>query len=472
MKAAINFICNNSEIEASVHPGVSLLNFIRKELHLTGTKEGCKEGDCGACTVLVGNLRNDKLEYHSVNSCLLPLGNINNSHIVTVEGLNSNNLTQIQTHFINEGASQCGFCTPGFIVSLTGYLINNEDYEIDKALNSIAGNICRCTGYSSISRSVNNVLHKFNSANGMWSDKISFLIKNNFLPDYFSGIAERLRKLQTEKSNGHDRKTKYFIAGGTDLYVQKPDELLEQQVVFIKDKNLSYIKVEDNICRVGAATTFEMINDSPVFQKYFPQLNRFMDLIASLQIRNCATVGGNIINASPIGDITIFFLALNASLVLNDGKNQRRILLNNLFKGYKQLDKSDDEYLEYIEFKLPSQNSHFNFEKVSKRTHLDIASVNSAMYVEVIDNIITDIHTSAGGVSPIPLYMENTSRFLLDKEIKMETVTEALPIIQSEISPISDVRGSEDYKRLLLNQLFKAHFIELFPELINVEALI
>jgi xanthine dehydrogenase small subunit len=197
-----------------------------------------------------------------------------------------------------------------------------------------------------------------------------------------------------------------------------------------------------------------------------------MDLIASLPIRNCATIGGNIINASPIGDMTIFFLALNASLVLNDGKNHRKILLNDLFKGYKQLDKSDDEYLEYIEFKLPSQNSYFNFEKVSKRTHLDIASVNSAMYIEVIDNIITNIRISAGGVSPIPLYMENTSRFLLHKEIKMETVTEALPIIQSEISPISDVRGSEDYKRLLLNQLFKAHFIELFPELINVEALI
>jgi xanthine dehydrogenase small subunit len=146
--------------------------------------------------------------------------------------------------------------------------------------------------------------------------------------------------------------------------------------------------------------------------------------------------------------------------------------LKNLFKGYKQLDKTSDEYLEYIEFKLPSKNSYFNFEKVSKRTHLDIASVNSAIYVKVTDNIITDIHISAGGISPIPLYLENTSQFLLNKEIAMDTVIEALTIIQSEISPISDIRGSEDYKRLLLNQLFKAHFIELFPELINVEALI
>jgi xanthine dehydrogenase small subunit len=472
MKAAINFICNNSEIETSVHPGVSLLNFIRKELHLTGAKEGCKEGDCGSCTVLIGNLRNNKLEYHSVNSCLFPLGNINNSHIVTVEGLNSNTLTQIQTQFINEGASQCGFCTPGFILSLTGYLINNENYEIDKALNSIAGNICRCTGYTSIKRSVNNVLHKFNSADFIRSDKISYLIKNNFLPDYFLGIVERLKKLKTHKSNVHNGSTKCFVAGGTDLYVQKPYELLNQQINFIKDKNLSYIKADNNFCRVGAAATFEMLNGSSVFKSYFPRLDRFMDLIASLPIRNSATVGGNIINASPIGDMTIVFLALNAFIGLNNGTENRKILLKNLFEGYKKLDKTDDEFLEYIEFKLPSKNSHFNFEKVSKRTHLDIASVNSAMYVETVDNVITNIHISAGGVAPIPLYLKNTSRFLLDKEIKMETVIEALPIVQAEISPISDVRGSEDYKRLLLNQLFKGHFIELFPELINVEVLI
>ena len=163
MTENITFILNNDLVSVKIDPAIVLLDFIRKQKHLTGTKEGCKEGDCGACTVLVGNLINDKLEYHSVNSCLLPLGNINNTHIVTIEGLNSKNLSHIQTEFIKEGASQCGFCTPGFIVSLTGYLINNQTYEIDKALNSIAGNICRCTGYTSIKRSVNDVLNKINS---------------------------------------------------------------------------------------------------------------------------------------------------------------------------------------------------------------------------------------------------------------------------------------------------------------------
>ena len=148
------------------------------------------------------------------------------------------------------------------------------------------------------------------------------------------------------------------------------------------------------------------------------------------------------------------------------------ILLKKLFKGYKLLDKTDDEYLEYIEYKLPAQNSYFNFEKVSKRTHLDIASVNSAIYIESEKNIIKKIHLSAGGVSPIPLYLKDTSQFLLGEKITKDTLFESLPIIQSEISPISDIRGSEDYKRLLLNQLFKAHFIQLFPELIKFEELI
>ena len=472
MTEEITFILNNDFVSVKIDPAVVLLDFIRKQKHLTGTKEGCKEGDCGACTVLYGTLKNNKLEYQTINSCLLPLGNINNTHIVTIEGLSSYNLTHIQNGFIKEGASQCGFCTPGFIVSLTCYLINNEVYEIDSALNAIAGNICRCTGYTSIKRAVDEILKNCNFMDDNEPDKISFLVKNNILPDYFSGISEQLKKLQPNKSNGKHKGVKYFIAGGTDLYVQKPDELLKQEITFIKNSNLSYIKADENVCCIGAAASFEMINDSLVFQTHFPQIKNYFNLIASLPIRNCATVGGNIINASPIGDLTIFFLALNASVVLSDGNTRRKILLKNLFKGYKHLDKKNDEYLEYIEFKLPSKNSHFNFEKVSKRTHLDIASVNSAMYVEIVDSIISDIHISAGGVSPIPLYLEKTSEYLLGKKVSMDLILESLPIIQSEISPISDIRGSEDYKRLLLNQLFKAHFIQLFPELINVEALI
>ncbi len=196
-------------------------------------------------------------------------------------------------------------------------------------------------------------------------------------------------------------------------------------------------------------------------------------MIASLPIRNAATVGGNIINASPIGDVTIWLLALNSSIVLSDSKKKRKIFLKDLYLDYKKLDKSNNEFLESVEFNLPGRNSYFNFEKVSKRTYLDIATVNSAFYLEMdANNFIKIANLSAGGVAPIPLYLGKTSKYLIGKQISAQIIDDAIKIIQSEISPISDIRGSEEYKRILLSQLFKAHFVELFPKLIPVESVI
>ena len=470
MNTEITFILNNELVSFKSNPAIVLLDFIRKQRHLTGTKEGCKEGDCGACTVLIGSLVNDKVEYKSVNSCLLPIGNVNNKHVVTIEGINSEAFTPIQENFVNEGASQCGFCTPGFIVSLTGYIINNSSYNYQEAENSIAGNICRCTGYTSIKKVLKNLEGILSSNNS--SDKIYELIKMNFLPAYFSEIPKRLRELKVIKSNGSSSKIHKIISGGTDLFVQQPDELLETETYLIANNDLSFINVSGNNCTVGATTTFEMIKASPVFKKHFPRLEHFMDLIASLPIRNSATIGGNFVNASPIGDTTIFFLALNSTLNLVNGNGKRKILLKDLYKGYKNLDLNPGEYVESLEFKLPGKNSHFNFEKVSKRTYLDIASANSAIYLEVKNNIIYEAHVSGGGVSPIPFYLTKTSEFLINKKIEPELIEEAVQILQNEISPISDVRGSAEYKRILIEQLFKAHFIELFPELIKMEELV
>ena len=466
----INFILNNELVSLEINPAEVLLDFIRKRRHLTGTKEGCKEGDCGACAVLIGTLNGNNVEYKSFNSCLFPIGNANNKHIVTIEGINSEQFTPIQENFIDAGASQCGFCTPGFIVSLTGYIINCTNYNYLDAVNAIAGNICRCTGYTSIKNVLKYLGKNTDIINTV--NKISQLIKLNFLPEYFSEIPSRLREIEIIKSNETDTKTNKIISGGTDLFVQQPDELLETENYLISDRNLSFINILDNICTVGATTTFEMIKESKAFKDHFPRLDHYMDLIASLPIRNSATIGGNFVNASPIGDTTIFFLALNSTLNLVNGKSKRRILLKDLYKGYKNLDLKAGEYVESLEFKLPGENSYFNFEKVSKRSYLDIASTNSAINLEVKNNIIHEAHISAGGIAPIPLYLMGTSEFLTNKKIEPGLVEEAAQIIQGEISPISDIRGSAEYKRILIEQLFKAHFIELFPELIKMEELV
>lgn len=450
-----------------------LLEFIRYNQHLTGTKTGCNEGDCGACTILIGGLINNELQYRSYTSCLTALANAHGKHVVTIEGLNleaaagdqsEETLNPIQRSMYEESATQCGFCTPGFVVSMAGFCLSKKEPSAQNAIAAIDGNICRCTGYKSIERAARRIAALMENKTG---ESIRYLTEKKILPAYFSGIQKKLFALRAGlNGEWNDYSNAWLVGGGTDLYVQKHDEIKEADVRFIdKSKNIHNIVKDGNRCIISANATVTDLLESPLMQEYFPSLQKHVKLVSSTQIRNMATIAGNFVNASPIGDFTIFFLALDAQLVLSDNFNQREISLRNFYKGYKKLDKHSDEHVENIWFKLPAANSLFNFEKVSKRTNLDIASVNSAMQVSMDGNLILAVKLSAGGVGPIPAYLEKTSAFLEGKELTEENISEALAIAQTEISPISDARGSEAYKRLLLNQLIKAHFIELFPHL-------
>ena len=427
---------------------------------MMGTKIGCREGDCGACTILIGEIREGKLVYSSATSCLMPLGNASGKHIVTIEGLNlTTGLNGVQQAFANEGATQCGFCTPGFIVSLCGYCLSNEEVSYQSAIDAMNGNICRCTGYKSIERAaafITSLLRERNPVNA-----IEFAIEKNLVPGSFSTILQKLKELS---SNGIGNFRGKFVAGGTDLYVQQHDTITHEDIELMSGKSeLKGITVSDSVCEIGAAVTVTDIATSAVFKKHFPDLSRYIKLVSSTQIRNMATIAGNIINASPIGDFSIFLLALDAQLILSNGKTKRNIPLRKLYKGYKVLDKTPDEYIEKILFRLPDQDCLFNFEKVSKRTHLDIASVNSAVFLKMKNDTIIEAGISAGGVAAIPAYLVDSSKFLTGKKVNKSLVEDLLFIIQKEISPISDARGTSEYKRLLLQQLVKAHFITLFP---------
>lgn len=466
----IRFILNDKEEATHLPPGMLLIDYIRYHRHLKGTKIGCREGDCGACTVLVGELKEDRLTYLSATSCLMALANVAGKHIVTIEGLNGEGLSPVQQAISDEAATQCGFCTPGFVVSLSGFCLSDEEPNGENVIASINGNICRCTGYKSIERAAHLISVMMQKKGERAA--IDFAIEKGILPAYFSGIKSRLEAMPT---NGYLQSTsseKRILGGGTDLYVQQPEAMVHTAVQAVTlQRGLSYIRQQDNRCLVGAATTVTDMVSSPVFQKHFPSIKKFIKLVSSTPIRNMATVAGNFVNASPIGDLTIFFLALDAKLVLDNGQENRTLSLSEFYKGYKQLDKNSDETVTEVFFDLPSDNSFFNFEKVSKRTHLDIASVNSAMLMEVKNNIIVKASISAGGVAPVPLLLKQASTFLLGKDMSEETVQEAIAIAQEEISPISDVRGSEAYKRLLLGQLIKAHFMQCFPHL-SIEKLL
>ncbi|MDC9721826.1 MAG: FAD binding domain-containing protein [Urechidicola sp.] len=475
----IQFILNNEVVKTSAHIGITLLDFIRENKQLKGTKIGCREGDCGACTVLVGTLNNGSISYQSITSCISPLGNASGKHIVTVEGINlPEELNVVQNAMVDNYATQCGFCTPGFVVSMTGYAISStKENSNNNCTDAISGNICRCTGYKSIEKAATLVSEKLEGKNA--NNKIEWLIDKGFIPDYFKTIPEKLKQLVIARSEERTTwqslgRESQIVANGTDLYVQKADVLSEATINLIADdKSLKGISFTEDICTIGSNTTVTELLEHVALNNIFPNLRSFLKLVSSEQIRNMGTLGGNFVNASPIGDMSIFFLALNSSLSIIDSKGIiRKIPFCDFHQDYKKVDLKSDELVHSISFDTWDKQTFFNFEKVSKRTHLDIASVNSAVKISIQNDIISDVHISLGGVAAIPKYLKKTNEFLIGKKINAETIIEAERILQSEITPISDVRGSTEYKRLLAKQLFFAHFVELFPSKIKIKELI
>ena len=502
-----SFILNNKTLKTSASEGMTLLDFIRNEQHLKGTKSGCREGDCGACSILVGALQGDEVVYKSMTSCLMPLANATGKHIVTVEGINMNEalkinnenplfLTPVQAAMHEEGATQCGFCTVGFVMSLTGLSLENKAVEYSDAIESIDGNICRCTGYKSIERAAQRLTNLLKTRE-VHGSALDFAIKNQIVPPYFREIKNRLLALNADNSADLSLENNpAIVGGGTDLYVQKhaqmphtPSACLSGRQVFLlknQDLTIEYpakIILQNGFFEMSNAVTVSDMKASSALNGAFPFLQKQLKLVSSTPIRNMATIAGNLVNASPIGDMTIWFLASDATIFLQklptEGQNTclpdrqaegviREIALKDFYKGYKTLAKTADEILTKIRFKNPEYgNTHFNFEKVCKRTYLDIASVNTAIFLETNkENSIVKVGVSIGGVAPIPLFLTKTTAFLKGKKIvygeKVAWFKEANRVLQSEINPISDVRGSADYKRLLATQLFKAHFVELF----------
>ena len=456
----LKFILNDKLIQTELRSGSTVLDFVRYHKRFTGTKIGCREGDCGACTMLVGDFENGKLVYRSMTSCVMPLGNAQGKHILSVEGINMDELSPVQQTLIETNGTQCGFCTVGFIMSLTGFVLNENEQGFEKAVASIDGNICRCTGYKSIERAAKVISDKSSIPTG--SNSINWLVENKFVPNYFLKIEERLLDLRKNDQSIYNLIdiNILVVGGGTDLIVQKAYHVKKSQVQHVFDDNaLKFISLKEGRIHIGASVSVTMFAESHLIKSYFPELKRFIKLVSSTPIRNMATLAGNLVNASPIGDMTVFLLALDSDIILNNKGITRQIKLREFYKAYKQTDKSLEEIIQEIVFNPPSKNAFYNFEKVCKRTHLDIASVNTAIQLVLDENqVVAQAHISAGGVAPYPKYLVKTAEYLIGKSLDEATILEAQNIIQSEIAPISDARGDEAYKRLLLRQLVQAHF--------------
>ncbi len=453
----LRFALNDGLVEVEGRSGLPALDYLRNEAGLTGVKYACREGDCGSCVVLVGEPDGDTVRYRAMTSCLMPVATAAGCHVITIEGLDPGDIGPLQQPFVDEGASQCGFCTPGILLSLAGHLLNCTDWELEPAINSLAGNICRCTGYGSIRRALSRIFDILSQRVDPSEPRFTALVREGFLPAALRQAREFTLDLEPmTDDDGDDRP----VAGGTDLYVQRPGDFSHVNVSLVRTPRKE-IRVEGDELVLAGNATAEDLKRSKILAAELGDMIRPMDLMGSLPIRERATVAGNLVNASPIGDMTAMLMALDAELDLVRGDTRRSLALRAFYLGYKSLDLAPGELVESIRF-ARRPGLLFNFEKVSKRTHLDIASVNSAAALVVEDGVITSAGLSAGGVAPVPLALVKTEALMVGRIPAAETAWAAARCAENEITPIDDVRGSAAYKRLLLRQLVLAHFQVLF----------
>ena len=366
----VKFILNNNKIETEKLTGSLLLDFVRYDKTLTGTKIGCREGDCGACTVLIGDLIDGQMNYKQVTSCLTPLGNVQGKHVVTIEGLNMEDLSPVQKCMVNESGTQCGFCTVGFVVSLTGFCLSNSEPSYKDAIAAIDGNICRCTGYKGIvqaCKSLNNKkrLDHF-SKNKKNTIKLLQKINNESLVIYNKGKRFFAPKYVTElKKILKKNKDAKLIGGQTDvgLTVTQEKKDFDNMIYLSSISELNYIKANKEYIEVGSQTS---LTDFEFFiEKYYPDFSRMLKRYGSVGIRNVGTLSGNIQTCSPIGDSLPPLLALGAKVVIKGIKKTKIVPLNNFIVGYRTTKLKKQQFISAILIPI-----HKGILKIYKIIHL------------------------------------------------------------------------------------------------------
>jgi len=444
-----------------------LADFLRYQKNQTGTKIVCAEGDCGACSVL-------KLDQHgnyvAINSCIINMAQLDGANIVTVEGLSHDegkSLSDVQQSIVDHHATQCGFCTSGFAVTLTalaekGLKFGQDRLQKKEVQNALTGNLCRCTGYTSLLEAGTDLqISKYESLKKRFTTKqilqslkqnkkSPLLVKSDEVDFYAPTVMKDAVRFLTRNRQAR------IIAAGTDLgvLVNKGkltyDKLLSLHLI----EDLSKIKKRSGKVYVGAGVTLACLQE--YLHQEVPEFFRFLELFASPQIKNVATLIGNIANASPIGDTAPFLLVMEARLYLQGPKGKRILPLEEFFLGYKKTALKTAEIIVGIEFKLPLKRELLCLKKASQRKHLDISTLNFAGSVGFDrKGRVEKIRLAMGGIAPYPMRLKKVENFLEGKELNSAVLSQSAQILQEEISPISDLRGSSTFRRILAERYFR-----------------
>jgi len=466
--STVQFIFNNKiYVIKNPDPNQTILNFVRTKLKKTGTKEGCAEGGCGACTVVIGELNKNNIVYKAINACIAFVPTLHGKQLLVVEDLASQieNLHPVQEAMVKYHGSQCGFCTPGFIMSLFSMYKNHSFYGEELIKDSIAGNLCRCTGYRPIidaakSLNKNKKLDQFYKnkkiiINLLKKIKLKNLFIHNKNKKYFSPKTIReLKKIIKKYPNS------VFLSGGTDLSlnVTKERKDINNIISLNSIKELKFIKERNGNIEVGASISlkeFELF-----IKKYYPDFNSILKRYGSVQIRNVGTIAGNIATASPIGDTLPLLLSLDAKVILQKISNKTVLPLKNFFVSYRKTKLKKGQFIHSIIIPIFKKNI-FKAYKISKRVDDDISSVCASFNLEIINKKIKNVKIAYGGMAPIPKRAINCEKTLINSSLSKKSFNKAKKKLEKDFAPIDDMRASKDYRMEIAKNLLMKCFLEI-----------
>jgi len=475
-------LLNDTAIDASAAPAhQSLLDFVRSTARLTGTKEGCASGDCGACTLILRNP--DGTQPINVNSCITPVGAALGKQVITVEGVGTpGQMHPVQQALVDHHGSQCGFCTPGFVMSLVAAQLQSLKSEggstttdREAAITSVSGNLCRCTGYRPIidaALSLEALSLEQRTATLAKPDASAIpepVATANASYTRPNTLKEALKQIASHDAqrtlHAAQRPTNWLLAGATDAFLEVSQHYLNPHTIIdLSDiQELRGIdRAPDGSLTIGAATTHA--ETLSYFSQQTSACSAIVEILkrfGSPQIRNRGTVGGNIANASPIADWPPLLMALGASVTLVSANSEpRSVPIDAFYLGYKSTQLAPHELIKNVQVPAQAELSALRAHKISKRFEDDISSALGAFYVRLQDGVVSESRIAYGGVGPVPLRCENTENILLGQVLNEGLIEAAANEIVSDITPISDVRASENYRR----EVSKALLVEALVE--------